>query len=506
MNDTPAQDEPAKQPSLKRRTLSGMVWQTGAVGVDRVARLALLAALTRVVPTEEMGRLNIVLAVIAAVEAITYLASDQAIVYSKRSHERSYLSTVFWVASIRGVIIALLTLAVAVPIATYLFDQPDLWPLIMLAGSQAILLGLMSPKAQLLVKELAFQKWSIYRLVSSIAGLGVMLYLGLTLQNATGLVIGHLSVQLCWTLGSYVIAPFAPRLTFDREAWLEIKRYGLRAFGTPVLIMLISRAPSLLMAPLLGPAALGMFAMNSRLAQLPTEISLQVVSRVAVPAYSKLRDEPARLKRSWLRALRLVALVALPLGCIGAWGDRAVTRLAFGEDYVGPESLFALLMLSKVLTAILTVTGPLFWGVGEPFRDRRTQIVRLVVLWGSALVAMRLFLELGMAYAMLLAGLLTTLYAMTEVRRILDVSWREIAGSFAPGLALTGAGLAPLAAADILIDPMSDALRLSLLGVSGTGAGCAAAVMMVRDLSDRPLPRTPRQAVTMLRSLRGGAA
>ena len=88
-------------------------------------------------------------------------------------------------------------------------------------------------------------------------------------------------------------------------------------------------------------------------------------------------------------------------------GD-SLPRVVWGERFVPGSGIMPVLALIGFLSALLSVTGPLFWGVGRPGIDRSMQGIRLVLvyLFGVFLVAQ--YAEIGLAWSLVvgLAGAL----------------------------------------------------------------------------------------------------
>ena len=129
--------------------------------------------------------------------------------------------------------------------------------------------------------------------------------------------------------------------------------------------MLVSQAPAVLLGRMDSLAALGTFTLAYRLAELPVYLTLTVVGAVLVPAYSRIQNDRALLRSSWLQAWTLIGMYALPISISIAWMGDSLPRVVWGDQFVPGSGLMPLLSLIGFLSALLSVTGPLFWGVGS---------------------------------------------------------------------------------------------------------------------------------------------
>jgi lipopolysaccharide exporter len=421
--------------SLYSLTLRALLWQGGGQVGERLARVLTNVVLTRLLLPADFGVAGAVTAALASVDSIMFIGSNQAILQSDRGRRPEFLDTAFWVGMVRGVLIGLAVLALAPLISRY-FASAEATPMFALLAVQPVVCGLANPRVQLLVKDLQFRTWSIYQVLTNILGLLVTILLAWELRNAWALVLGQLVTQMAVTAGSYLIMPYRPRRAFDRDSWRELKTFGLRASGMPLILMLIAQAPVILLGRMQGMTVLGIFLLNQRLAAMPQNLFTRAVSTVALPAYSAIKNDAHHLAAVWLKALRLIGLLILPAGVVLMWIDNALPAVLYGSQFAAARGLFSLLVLEAVLCSVGVVTEPLFWAVGLPSYDRNIQLVRMGALYAAGgLLAFYhdIFgLAVGLAGSAALSQVLVLIYA----RAMLGIRWRSIAGALAPGSVL----------------------------------------------------------------------
>ncbi len=111
---------------------------------------------------------------------------------------------------------------------------------------------------------------------------------------------------------SYILIRYKPRFSvthwrnlFSFSSWLALSS-GLNALNY--------RADQLALGALLRNAPLGQYTVGDNLASLPVRESTAPISNVLFPAFSRLQDDPARLRDAFLRSQRLLVAMALPIG------------------------------------------------------------------------------------------------------------------------------------------------------------------------------------------------
>ncbi len=462
----------AATPSLRQRAIRGVLWQGLARGGDRAARLLTNIILARFLTPADFGLMGVVAAALAPLDAVTFMATSQAIIQNPNSRRREFLETTFWLTACRGLLIGLLCLAVA-PVAAWYFQRPDALPLFCVMALHPVLQGLASPRAQLLVKDMRFGVWSTYQLLTSVLGMAGSILLALWLRSAWALLIGQLLTVAAQTIGSYVIAPLWPRWRFDRAAWREIRGFALQAAGTPVLLMLVFQAPAFILGRVAGLQALGVFVLAHRLLDIPSDIAHQVVGSVAMPAYSEVQHDNDRLRRLWLRALTVVVFMSAVIGVGTAWIGPSLTTVLYGPSYDVSHTLIALLAAAGVLRAISATTGPLFWAMGIPSYDRWAQIGRAVAIYAlGPVLALRLG-GVGMAAACAAALVVAVTLTMLFAARVTTLRGSDLVEPARRGLLAGALMLLALLAVDRFVE-LQGGLRLAAGAMAiGFGLGVA---------------------------------
>jgi O-antigen/teichoic acid export membrane protein len=261
--------------------------------------------------------------------------------------------------------------------------------------------------------------------------------------------------------------------------------------GSNLLGMVNDRVDNWITGAVLGPSALGMYAMAFRLAALPRAGFTFVVSRVLFPAMTTLQDDARRLRATYLRGLHWVAACAVPasLGLVLLAPD--LVRAVLGPRWEGTIVPLRILAGFGLLAALSATTGDVFKATGRSGLIFRIGLVHSAVLWlGLAALAGR-----GVAWvaaAVSLAALSSSTVAFTCVLRTLDLGpgalWRAV---WTP-LAAAAAMAAVVLAARMLLPPGA-ALALGVLPVVGALAYAAAtAVLAPADVDVLRGRATPR--------------
>ncbi|MAB29311.1 MAG: hypothetical protein CMJ53_08575 [Planctomycetaceae bacterium] len=366
--------------SLGQRVMASFAWQGFGRISERMIRFGMNIILARILTTDDFGLFMALLAPIAAVETFTFLSSGPFIIQNDRGREPGLLRTVLFLNILRGLLLCAVLLSSASLVAEY-FGRPEMRTLMMFMALLPLINAFMSPAIHVLEKELRFKPVALNGLVAAVVGTAVALSLAYHSPSVWVLILGKLAFALSSLIGSWIIAPMNPFRRPDLSMFGNFRRYAFGAFGIPVLIMAIGQAPAILIGRLDSMESLGVFALTYRLAELPVFLSLSVIGSVLIPAYSKLQDDVVKLRRVWLLAWSAIGLGTLPVALLVAWSGDALPVFVWGSSYTTNQPLVPVLALVGFLSATLSITGPLFWGVGKPGIDRRMQFVRVIIVY-----------------------------------------------------------------------------------------------------------------------------
>src|SRR3546814_4320209 len=96
-----------------------------------------------------------------------------------------------------------------------------------------------------------------------------------------------------------------------------------------------------------APHALGLYAEALFLAQIFMAKFVPPLNEVAFPAYSRIKDDPAAMRWSFLKTVRLLMLVAAPFYCGLAVTAAPMVETLFGAKWLGMVPYIQILSLAQ---------------------------------------------------------------------------------------------------------------------------------------------------------------
>jgi O-antigen/teichoic acid export membrane protein len=309
----------AKPSSLSKRVRRGtLISMSGQLSINAI-QLGSNLILTRILMPQAFGLMAIVNLICDGLQQISSIGIQPAIIRSPHGLEPKFLQTAFTLQVMRGVLLCVIGLFLAYPLAL-LYEESQLTGLICAASLSALILGLQSihwattTRALKLERTMAIQAGS--RLFSALTTIAF----ALAYQSVWALVIGLIAGNLFRVGLSHLFLPGErSRLEWDRDSAGEILRFGQWILVSTFLGFLAIRLDIALLGRLLPLEMLGVYSVGVLIPNIIRQLASIGIQRVLMPALSELyRIDGGSLNRTLVMARRLLLPVAsvLALSCV----------------------------------------------------------------------------------------------------------------------------------------------------------------------------------------------
>jgi hypothetical protein len=206
-------------------------------------------------------------------------------------------------------------------------------------------------------------------------------------------------------------------------------------------VFLVGFLDQLFVGHLLGPVLLGSYVLAFNLSSWPVSVFSQPLRSVAPALFSRLQHEPLRMREDFLRVLRLLAVVALPLCAVLAVSAPELVQLVYGEAWAPAAEVLRLLAVLAALRILSELAYDFLVVLGRSQAILLSQVACIAPLY---LVQLR---QSGLAPRRVLAaalpGVLLAVLAGGGSALLLDAVSPGLPGVLASGTAaslLVGAG------------------------------------------------------------------
>jgi O-antigen/teichoic acid export membrane protein len=400
-----------------KRLTVGAMWTAGGRVVSNLLGLVSQLTVARLLTPEDFGLVALASVIFFIVQAVTELSLSSALIQHK-DPQREHYDTAFTLSIFRSLAIALALVVAAFPLAA-VYNDGRLIGICFMLGVTAFVSGLINPKFVVFRRELSFHQEIYTDLINKVVGLVVAVVIAVMFKSYWALVLGSLASQLAQVVMSYILIHYTPRFSikhwrnlFSFSSWLALSS-GLNALNY--------RADQLALGAMLGPAPLGQYSMGDNLASLPVRESTAPISNVLFPAFSRLQDDPARLREAFLRSQRLLVAMALPIGVGFALVAGPFINLVLGPQWTAAALVAQILGAVFAAQAFSMPVTPLAMGLGRTRLLFVRDVVNIVVRYPLIFVGLFTGGLLGLLLARCVSGTVAILIDMYLARRLADV-------------------------------------------------------------------------------------
>jgi len=397
--------------------------------------------LTRLLVPAAFGLVGIIGSVFTVIAMLTDLGFQAYVVRHERGAEPDFLDAVWTIHASRGVVLTMISLALAYPFALAV-DKPDILPLLLVASFTFCIDGTASLRLISAIREKQVVRLSAFDVGMSIIQVCAATILAAILRSAWALILAMLISSVARSSLSYILfATRRHRMRIDRALMRDMWGFSRLIMVSSAITLVLAQVDKLLLARMFSLADFGVYAIASGLAGAPVGIAFNYCSRVLYPHFAAgWRDERETMSRVFY-ANRGKLYPAYLFGCGGLIGGAPLlVHLLYDPRYLGAARYMAILAIASAMALPNRAMAEMFNAIGRTSGHLIMNVIRLSWL---AVAGIGGFIELGPLGLVLALGLIELppyLFALTALRRRHIASLRHEALSWLPALGGLGVG------------------------------------------------------------------
>ena len=434
--------------SLSGRTTSALAWSYSGAIAKALAQLLIQVSLARILGPTAFGQASLVLVFLG----VSWLLADggfgAALIQKAEIHDDDIAYALGWVLVLS--IAFGMVLVLAAPYIATALDDTSLTSLLRAGGLLVPLQALSNIPVSLLLRELDMKRLQILQVGSYIIGMGgVGVALALAGLGAWSLIIGFAVQGIAVLLVGYAQMPHPIRLRFSGDS--ALRTFGLSVMATNIANWAIDNVDRLLVGRFWGQSALGSYAAMANLSRAPAGLLIGSVQSVVFASSSRSQVDKSRLVGGFLAASNLVLLITCPVFCFAALEAEFIVQGLYGNNWVDASPMFAAFCMSIPSYALLSVAGPMLWGLGTVRIELKIQLIFAgLIFFGFVLFSgLPLTTAVWLVPFVFLARALAIVFALAQQ---LDISLGQVMRAALGGLCLAVLTAASDMASSMLFD------------------------------------------------------
>lgn len=366
---TTADSTPVKAKAMGRSAAKGALFSGISQATKLIVTMVSIIIVARILSPGDYGVIAMTAPVTGFILLFQNLGLNQATAQAKEVTNEQVNALFFYNMAASAVIA--LCLIVLAPLTGWFYG--DARPAYIMAASAVTVLvtGAALQHSALLVRGMRFKELALVEITASVAGLLFTIGYAFLFRSYWALWLGafcgsFVSRTLLWQLERW--RPHRPVVWSSIN---EMVRFGSNVTKFNVINYLSRNVDNVLIAKVWGTAALGLYDRSYKLMMFPLTNLNYPISRVMLPALSRLIDEPARYRRAFLLTLRAITLISIPGILAATLCSEQLIPLLLGSRWANAAPIFFWLGLAGLVQPIMSPCGWLFQSSGRADRQFR---------------------------------------------------------------------------------------------------------------------------------------
>ena len=455
---------PTPTAALGSSVLRGAVWTAGSTILLRVANIALMAVVARIVSPNEFGIFTLAVTVHAVVVSLAELGTASAIARPDLDLNK-VAPTVATVSIVTSLLMAAPMFVFARDIAI-LLGSAEAGPSLQIMALGVALIGPLAVPGALLLRD--FRQNVIFwaSAIAFLPGSATLVLLAVQGAGPESFAWSRIVGQV--VMGAVIVVatgrPARPRL--DLKILKPLLAFGLPLAGANLLSQVLLNADYLFIGRMMGATALGVYFLAFNVAMWPTAVIGSMLNGLVLPAISTVRRDSGDVAEAVRVGLRTVALVAFPLAAFLCTFSREIVETIYGPAWQPAAPVLSVLALYGAVSVVGLFLSNVLIAAG------RTAI--LLGVQACALAALLVGLPAGIAvggiegaataHVLVILAVTSPVY-LTALRRSTGVRVAALLAALArPVVTSALTALVAWAAVQVVADPLPKILVAGVLG------------------------------------------
>jgi PST family polysaccharide transporter len=372
---------------LKGRSVRAGAVTVGTQVMRFVLNMTATMVLARMLKPEDFGLMAMLFSLTIFVEMFRDMGLSSATVQRTTVTHRQ-VSTLFWINVLFSAGVGGLVVLAGPYIAAYYHDQR----LVGIARWIALTFfigGINAQHIALLTRQMRFNAQAIVIFVSMVVSTSsaiITAYLGWGYQ---ALVVGQVVLAICITSGMWIASGWIPGLPRWDPELVPMLKYGVNLAGAGCVNTIARSLDNVLIGRHLGAAPLAFYSKAYQLVLMPLQQINHPLGRVAMPALSRLKDDPERYRRFFINAVQMTTFLGMPVVALLFVAAEPAIHLMLGPQWMESVPLFRILAPAAFFGTFNVATGWVYASLGHTHRQLRWGLLTSALAVGSYFIGLQ---------------------------------------------------------------------------------------------------------------------
>lgn len=376
----------AERKDLRRRAVRGGTATISASALSLAVQVVSTVTVARLLTPADFGVVAMVTTFVLLLMSVGASGCTEAIIQRDKM-DHFLASNLFWINLAVGVVLTVGFAASGSLLAR--FYKNPLVAHIAVALSPGILIASLNVvQVALLKRAMRFAAASANELIGRAANTVVTVLLALMHWGYWALVTGLLVQALSIAIGAWWLCRWIPSVPRRGIGTRKMVRFAARVYGTFNTTYFTRNFDNFLVGWRFNAVALGYYKKAYDLFALSASQLTIPLNHVALAAFSRVQDDPARMRRHLASLLEMVAFVGMAVGAVLTLIGKDLVRVVLGPKWLESGLIFELFGPGIGVMLLNSTIGWIHVSIGKPERWFRWAVVESIVTCSLFLIAL----------------------------------------------------------------------------------------------------------------------
>jgi O-antigen/teichoic acid export membrane protein len=390
-----------------------------AQGAKFFLRMGSTVVLARLLTPADYG----LIAMVAVVTNFVMMFKDMGLsmaTVQKAEIDHHQISTLFWINVVISLVIMMIMAALA-PVVAWFYGEPELTLITLSLAGTFIFSGLTIQHQALLRRQMHFGKLAVIEIASMFSSVIAAIISAWYGAGYWALVIMQLVMAVTITIGVWFACDWRPGLPKRGTGVRRMLAFGRNITSFNLINYFARNSDKILVGRFCGSGILGLYSKAYNLLMLPISQICGPLTSVAVPALSRIQDDPKRYTSYYTKLILLISFISMPLMVFLAICSKSIIHVLLGKQWLGVSSIFQILAITAFIQPVSTTVGLVLLSLGQSGRFLRFGIFNSLVIVTSFAVGLR-WGAIGVASAYAVANYLILFPTLWYCFRLTPIS------------------------------------------------------------------------------------
>lgn len=411
--------------SLKQKALSGFIWTYAEQSGGQIINFFVNILLARTLFPADFGILGLLFVFITIANVLVDGGMKISIIRKKEVTERDY-TTVFFANILMSCLLYVIIFFLAPYIADF-YKKPQLVSIMRVFSITIIIQAFVFVQSAILTKNLNFRQQTLMKLPSIILSSAIGISLALLHYGVWSLVWMYLTQTFFWALFHWIFSEWKPKWIFDKALFKFHFDFGYKLTIVEILNSVTANIYQIIIGKFYAIKDVGYYTQSLTVRQLPISNIYGAVSKLLLPIFSKVQDDPVRLTTIYKKILSIILVIITPILIYIAFFSEEIIVFLYSEKWKLAAPFLFYLSIAGVFNVIYTFNSSVLSIVGDSKLILKIEILNKLQRFIFIIISLILMLSIKNFLLVILISTIVNYFIVNHyTSKILKISNLEL--------------------------------------------------------------------------------